>query len=68
MQYSTLNNYLTDYQFNPNASDIEIMQIAEASLALKIKSRKLNKDFYQKYSDSFEVIKGKQLNVTFQIN
>ena len=39
MQNYTLNNYLTDYQFNPDATDKEIMLIAEECSKLNFRAK-----------------------------
>ena len=68
MHNYTLNNYLTDYQFNPQASDEEIMQVAAECEHINYKANKTIIDFIVNYSQSLEVKQSKEINIIYNLN
>ncbi len=68
MHNYTLNNLLTNYQFNPDASDEEIMLIALESkdLAFDIYSDTMN--YIIRYSNAMESSRSKTVEMAFHLN
>ncbi len=68
MQNYTLNTYLIDYQFNPNASDDEIMQIATegAKLGAKIYTKTI--EYINRFSESIESNQNENFNLVYNLN
>ena len=65
---TTLENYLTNYQFKIHASDKEIMLIAEQSQALNIKTDKEILNNITNYSLSQQYRKSKTMNLVYNLN
>ncbi len=68
MQDYTINNYLTDYKFNPNASDDEIMNIAEIGENLGAKIYNTTIEYINRFSESIENRKSESINFTYSLN
>jgi len=68
MQNYTLNSYLTDYQFNPNASDDEIMRIADEGEKLGTKIYNKTIEYLYRFSDSLETNRSENFSLSYNIN
>lgn len=68
MQNYTLNSSLTDYQFNPNVSDDEIMKIANEGEKLGAKIYNKTIEFINRFSDSIEVNQSENFNLSYNLN
>lgn len=68
MRDYTLNQYLTDYQFNEQASDQEIMLVAIDSEQFNYKANKNSVDFILNYSQTLEVKQAKEINIIYNLN
>ena len=64
---TTLEN-LTNYQFNFNATDEEIMLIATQSEALGFKANKETLNYITNYALSQEYRKSKTMNLVYNLN
>jgi hypothetical protein len=64
---TTLEN-LTNYQFNINATDEEIMLIAKQSETLGFIARKETVDYITNYSLLHEYRKSKTMNLVYNLN
>lgn len=68
MQNYTINNYLTDYHFNPDASDDEIMRIADKGEKLGAKIYNKTIEYINRFSDSLENRQSESFSLSYSLN
>lgn len=68
MQNYTLTSYLTDYKFNPNATDDEIMRIANEGEKLGAKIYNKTIDYLNRFSESLENNRSENFSLSYNIN
>lgn len=68
MQNYTLNSYLTDYQFNPNATDDEIMKVANEGEKLGTKIYNRTIEYIIRFSESLEYNRSENFSLSYNLN